>query len=253
MNAGDIIPLQFQPSLVAISFFVAVLGSYFALVCAGRIRESDVVRKEWILGAAVALGGVGIWSMHFIGMTAQVMPFRVTYDLATTVASLVAAIAVSYAAFWFVGRRAFNLTDLLIGGSLAGIGVAVMHYLGMAAVMTQARLDWDVRIVAASVAIAIVAANVALWLAFNLKRRMHRMIAAIVMGVAVCGMHYTGMVAGTIICTAKPVPPSAWALSGADLPYYVAILALGAVMFIWIQIAASAISTGTARAAAERR
>jgi NO-binding membrane sensor protein with MHYT domain len=247
MNPGDLVPLHFSLSLVLVSYVLSVFGSYLALVCAGHIRDEGSANPGWVLFAAVALGGVGVWCMHFIGMTAQKLPFPVRYDLVTTLLSLVAAIVVSAAAFWYVGRREFNLRDLFAGGLLVGAGVAVMHYMGMAAMNTQARLEWDWIIVAISVLIAVVAANVALWLAFNLRRRTHRVLAALVMGLAVCGMHYTGMAAGTVFCTAS-VATSTWpALQGSDLPYYVTVLAFTVLLLIWSQVWVRAmLSTRTA-------
>jgi NO-binding membrane sensor protein with MHYT domain len=149
-----------------------------------------------------------------------------------TLWSLIAAVAVAALALWYVGRQAFSIANLLVGGVIAGIAVAVMHYLGMAAMRMQAMIAWSSGIVVLSVLIAIAAAVVALWLAFKLERRLLRLLAALVMGVAVNGMHYTGMAAGTFICTSASTM-SAADFGGSDLPFIVftlALLVLGAIV-----------------------
>ncbi len=233
MNIGDIIPKQFDTVLVGLSYFIAVLGSYVALECTVRIPQPDGrARLGFVIGGAVALGGVAIWSMHFIGMTALQTAIDVEYQVLPTFVSLVAAIVVSALALWFVGTGAFTFGKLLISGVLTGIGVAVMHYLGMSAMQMGASLRWDMAIVAISVVIAIVAATVALWLAFNLRRSWQRSIAALVMGAAVTGMHYTGMAAGTLVCAAAATNGSS-ALGGNDLSmivFAIALMILGAIV-----------------------
>ncbi len=195
MNPGDIVPLALQPGVVALSFLIAFFGSYVALVAAARIRASaqdGVNVRGFVLIAAVSMGGIGIWGMHFIGMQAQRMPFEVGYALWLTLLSAAVAVAFSGMAFWYVGRQAFSLGRCVVAGVLAGLGVAAMHYIGIGAMRMPAMFLWNVELVALSVAVAMASAIAALWLAFNVQREWQRVAAAAVMGLAVCGMHYTG-------------------------------------------------------------
>lgn len=237
MKIGDILQQQFDISLVLLSFFIAMLGSYVALECAVRIRGRDgKPRFGYVASAAVAIGGVAIWSMHFIGMTALNVAVPVGYDGLITLVSLVAAVVVAGIALWFVGRSEFRWSALLIGGTGTGLGVAVMHYLGMAAMRMPARIVWSTPIVLLSIVIAIVASIVALWLCFNLRSRVLRVAAAAVMAVAVCGMHYTGMVAGTFVCTSLSIELLG-SVRGHDLPFFVfsiALMILGALTIYMI-------------------
>ncbi|GAB3625651.1 signal protein [Pandoraea terrae] len=230
MQPGSVIPLQYGAFLVVLSFIISALGAYVALVSAAHIRgEGGRVHVGYLVVAAIALGGVGIWGMHFIGMAAQRTPFVVSYSLWPTLGSLALAIVVSGFALWYVGRSPFNAFYCLVGGVLGGLGVTGMHYLGMSAVRTQAYFTWDAGLIALSAVIAMVAAAVALWLAFNLRTSMQRGLASLVMAGAVCGMHYTGMRAGTMICTADSPSNSAW-LHGDTLAYAVFAIACVAVL-----------------------
>lgn len=232
MQPGSVVPLYYSEFLVLLSFVISALGAYVALVAASRIRDDDGrVSLGYLSVSALALGGIGIWGMHFIGMAAQRMPFPVSYSLWPTVGSLVLAVVVSGAALWFVARAPYrSILQCTIAGVGAGLGVAGMHYLGMSAVRTQAYFEWDTTIIALSVLIAIVAASVALWLAFHLETSLQRALAALVMAVAVCGMHYTGMRAGTIICTAETRAQVSMRLGGDTLPY--AVFAIACVVLL---------------------
>lgn len=227
MQPGSVIPLQYSEFLVLLSFVISALGAYVALVAASRIRDDDGRISKGYLGvSALALCGIGIWGMHFIGMAAQRMPFPVAYALWPTLGSLLLAVVISGAALWYVARSPYrNAARCIVGGVVGGLGVAGMHYLGMSAVRTQAYFQWDTTIIALSVLIAIVAASVALWLAFHLETSLQRALAALVMAIAVCGMHYTGMRAGTIICTTQTRAQIGMRLQGDTLPYGVFIIA----------------------------
>jgi NO-binding membrane sensor protein with MHYT domain len=181
--------------LVGLSYAVSVLGSFTALQFALGIPLAQNSRQRWgaILAAGTAMGGGAIWAMHFIAMLACGMETQVTYDvLLTTVSALLAIVACSLG-LAIVGSGTFRFMNLLFAGVLMGLGVAGMHYLGMAAMLTSAIVSYDGSIVALSVGIAIVASMAALWLAFNLRGKLQMLGSALVMGVAVCGMHYTGM------------------------------------------------------------
>ncbi|ABE33884.1 diguanylate cyclase domain protein [Paraburkholderia xenovorans LB400] len=188
--------------LVVISFVVATLASYTALDLTGRIflLASPRLRHVWRLGGAAALG-VGIWSMHFIAMLAFSLPIPLGYDFATTAASLGLAIAASYLALHITTREKLTATRLLAGGAVMGCGIAGMHYVGMAAMQMTPGIVYQPAWFAGSLAIAIGASSAALWLARALSdddaRHVvrKRLAAALVMGVAISGMHYAGMAA----------------------------------------------------------
>lgn len=189
--------IQYEPLLVVLSYVISVLGSYTALQLAIAIPQARdrLAALGWVAGAAVALGGGAIWSMHFIAMNAADMGMPVAYDASLTGASLAMAIAASGFGLYVVGRGEGSTNKLLIGGTLTGLGVALMHYTGMAAMIVPAKISYDTTLFNLSLVIAVVAACVALWLAFNLRGNLQRFGSALVMGVAVCGMHYTGMFA----------------------------------------------------------
>jgi len=237
MNPGDIVPLTFSYGLVALSYVIAVAGAYVALVCAARIRSIDAgpMRTGYIVLAAVALGGVGIWSMHFIGMQAQTFPFGLVFGVFPTLSGLLIAIICSGVAFWYVARAPFSTINCIVGGTIAGIGVAAMHYMGVFAMKIPARIDWNVGLVMFSILVAIAAASAALWLAFNIESVRQRVMAAFLMGAAVCGMHYTGTAAGTVICT-TPLAVVPEGLGGMSLPYMTFFLSAGLLLALRLQL-----------------
>jgi PAS domain S-box-containing protein len=181
--------------LVALSFAVASFASYTALDLAGRIRASKGwATAAWLTTAAVSMGG-GIWSMHFIAMLAFLMPMPVGFDVNLTMLSLLLAILVTGGGFYVTAIRRPTAGQLALGGVCMGIGIVTMHYTGMAAMRMAAEIRYDSALVALSVFIAIGAAIAALWLAFRTVAAWQRFLAAIVMGFAISGMHYTGMAA----------------------------------------------------------
>jgi NO-binding membrane sensor protein with MHYT domain len=202
---------------------ISVFGSYTALQLAIAIPQG----RSWgavvgsCIGAATAVGGGAIWSMHFIGMNAADLGIPVAYDPVLTIASLVVAILAPALGLFIVGRSDGGLFNLPLGGVLTGLGVTLMHYTGMAAMIMPARISYDPTLFIASIVIAIVAATVALWLAFNLRGNLQRFGSAFVMGVAVCGMHYTGMYALKLEPTKEAVAAGGIALSPANLAYSV--------------------------------
>ena len=226
MQPGDVVALNFNVGLVTLSFVISALGAYVSLLAASRIRGVDNrAHLGYVAVAAVALGGIGIWGMHFIGMIAQVLPFSIGYSLSSTLISLIVAIIFSGAALWFVGSARFSFKRCVIAGILAGVGVAAMHYIGMGSMRMDAVFEWNAGLVAVSVLIAVVAATAALWLAFNVHDDVPRIGAALVMAVAVCGMHYTGAAAGVIVCTTPRVFHSLQ-LDGGLLPYAVFLMSV---------------------------
>ena len=142
--------------------------------------------------------GVGIWSMHFIGMLAFSLPIDLGYDLTLTLVSLVAAIAASTFALWVACRRALTVRRLLSGAVIMGTGVGAMHYIGMEAMMMLPRIVYHPGWFALSVLVAISASGAALWMTSYVgradsRRWLLKIAAAVVMGCAVVGLHYTGM------------------------------------------------------------
>ena len=225
--------------LVALSISLACLASYAALDLGGRIRGSlGWARRIWLVTAAIAMGG-GIWSMHFVGMLAFIMPMRVSYDLDLTVLSLLVAIAVTGFGFFMIGVRRVGELEFALSGIIMGIGIVAMHYIGMAAMRMPADIRYDPALVALSILIAIAASIAALRLAFRTSIASQRLLSALVMGAAISGMHYTGMLAATF--TADPsmdgvqlapvLAPTDLALAIATTTFVILVLALAAAAF----------------------
>ena len=192
---------HYNPALVALSYVVAALASYAALSLAGRVAASGGrERAAWLIGGACAMG-LGIWSMHFVGMLAFSMSAPVAYNVPTVLASLLVAALASGVALYTAGRAHLRLPRLLFGGLTMGLGVAAMHYTGMAAVRFSGSMGYDPPLVVLSILVAVAASIAALWLAFRLRDGTApgaprlRFVAALVMGGAVVGMHYTGQAA----------------------------------------------------------
>ncbi|MFT4509614.1 putative bifunctional diguanylate cyclase/phosphodiesterase [Caballeronia sp. 15711] len=211
----------YDPWLVVLSLIVAALASYTVLDISARISllETKRQRRAWIAGGAGAMG-LGIWSMHFVGMIAFSLPILLGYDLKITGASLLIAIVVSYFALNIIVGRSMSTRRLVVGGILMGIGIAGMHYAGMAAMRMEPGIIYDPVLFAASIGIAIVASIAALWIARNLSDSSQRYVigkrvgAALVMGIAITGMHYTGMAAAAFplgaICAAANGVNAQW-------------------------------------------
>ena len=160
---------SYSTSLVVISLCVAILASYTALDLAGRIATAKGRAVYlWITGGAVAMG-IGIWSMHFIGMLALRLPFALGFDVAITLFSLLIAVLSSGFALWLVSQPRLPAWQLAFGALVMGAGIASMHYTGMAAMRMTPGIDYDPTLFGASLVIAVVASGAALWIAFNLR------------------------------------------------------------------------------------
>jgi NO-binding membrane sensor protein with MHYT domain len=235
VSVGDVLQVRYDLLMVAASYVVSVLGSYAALSHARYMFKRDgTIAWPMAIGAAVALGGIGIWTMHFMGMMGYRLPLRVVYDGPLTVLSLVAAVLIAGVSLVLTGGRGrFSWPGWAAGSVLAAAGVCVMHYMGMYAMNLRAEMFLDAPKVAASAAIAVSAAAAALWLAFNVTTTTHRWAAALTMGVAVCAMHYTGMSAARFVCiAAQPLP--LWSVGGDNLPTLVfAVSGLVLVLLCW--------------------
>ncbi|MEY9858794.1 NO-binding membrane sensor protein with MHYT domain [Catenulispora sp. GAS73] len=200
----------YGPLTPLLAYFMAFLGSAIGLQSASRARVSaGGSQARWLAMAAIALGGTAIWVMHFIAILGFTVPgVEIRYDPVLTVTSLVAAIAFAAAGLTLVVRRDGDTKALLLGGFITGSGVTGMHYLGMAAMRMTPQVHYNVLVVAASEVVAVVAATAALWFALRVRGLPATIGAAIVMGVAVTGMHYTGMAA--VHVTATAMDPTPW-------------------------------------------
>jgi len=206
---------EYNLYLVAISYFIAVLASFTALEVAGKVMQPTGQTGKWILIGSAAMG-TGIWSMHFVGMEAFSLPISVVYDIPLTVLSWVAAVGVSALALRTLSKLAdrTNLLDpkiIVPAGLLMGLGISIMHYTGMFAMRMSPGIDYNLTLVAGSFLIAASASIVTLVIAVTLRdvtsfgQLAMRGGAALIMGVAITGMHYTGMAAASFapdaICT----------------------------------------------------
>jgi NO-binding membrane sensor protein with MHYT domain len=220
----------FDPLLVALSFAFAVIGSFVALTAAGRVNQRGGRQSlSNIVTVGVALGGIGVWSMHFIGMLALDMDVGSSYSMVDTFVSLLVVIVATSWTVSFAAKSPDNLPRLVIAGVLLGMSVVVMHYLGMFGLKINGYIRWDYGVVVLSIVIAIVAATAALWLAFNSPTLNRRVAAALAMGVAVCAMHYTGMYAAEFVCTTESrnaIPQGTGYISSFRLPTLVIAITL---------------------------
>jgi diguanylate cyclase (GGDEF)-like protein len=187
--------------LVGLSLVVAMVVSYTALRLASRVATSEGSGSRIWLGIGAMSMGVGIWSMHFVGMLAFSLPISLAYDVPTTLASLSVAIVTSGFALAITSGGRLTLRRLAGSAVIMGAGISAMHYMGMAAITIIPGIAYDPLLVTVSILIAIAASFVALWLFFQLRegssrlQQVKRIAAAVVMGLAICGMHYTGMAA----------------------------------------------------------
>jgi PAS domain S-box-containing protein len=186
--------------LVVLSILIAIAASYTGLDLAGRLRAATGwTRRLWLATAAVALGG-GIWAMHFVAMLAFTIPgMTARYDLGLTTLSLMIAVGATGISFAVLNGAARARRLFPLAGLLLGLGVAAMHYVGMAAMRMPAALRYDPAWLAGSIVIAIAASTAALWLALRNSHPWERAGAAIVMGCAIAGMHYSGMRAARFV------------------------------------------------------
>ena len=214
------VEVSWDPRLVALSYLVAVFASYAALDLAGvvSLARRGRSRASWILFGALAMG-LGIWSMHFTGMLAFKTSMPLPYDVPLVIFSALVAVAASALALFVAGRSRMTVGTLLAAGPVMGLGIVGMHYTGMAAMRMPAETSYDPFLIVLSVAIAIGASITALWLSFFLRKDRARVRegwaswaklgGALVMGVAISGMHYTGMAAARYDSTGEAMKGSA--------------------------------------------
>lgn len=188
-----------------IGFLVSMTGSALGLLVTRHARRQSEARRRvlWLCLAAFAIGGTGIWVMHFVAMLGfDIAGAELLYSPVLTVLSALIAVVVVACGLLVMGAGRYSAPKLLVAGLFTGLGVAAMHYTGMAAVSTDVDLRNETSYVIAATVIAIAAATVALWLAWRLERTSSMWLAAAVMALAVNLMHYTGMmgvrVGGTV-------------------------------------------------------
>src|SRR5436190_2807031 len=203
-----------NPALVLLSIVVACIASYAALQLAGRIVALRRIRIPWLLGSAFTMG-IGIWSMHFVAMLAFHVSLPVAYAVDLVIVSALVAIAASLLAFTIVSRPAPRMATLAVASLFMGPAIAGMHYIGMAAMRMPAAIHYDGPLVTLSVVVAVSASLAALWLFVQFRDDwVHpawlKPASAILMGAAVSGMHYTGMMAAHFV----PLPGGAAAGRG---------------------------------------
>lgn len=195
--------VSWDPVLIGISFVVAFIASFIALDSAGKVAISS--RREstfWRLSGGATLG-MGIWSMHFIGMLAMKMSMPINYHFSLTAFSfLIALISATLAINIAISGQTLSTRRLIVATSLLSTGVVTMHYVGMVAIVEHVAIHWQFSLILLSVVIAIIASGIGLWLAFHLRQNtrralINRLIAAQVMALAIASMHYTGMGAAT--------------------------------------------------------
>ena len=187
-----------------VAYLMSCLGCFLGLQCTQRARAMEgAARARWLLLAAVSIGATGIWVMHFIAMLGFTIDNQVIqYNVPVTILSMLIAVGVVAAGLLIVGFGGDGLRPLVLGGTIIGIGVAGMHYMGMYAMRMPDNMHWNVPLVILSVIIAVVAGTAALWAALRLHGGLAATVgASLIMGVAVSGMHYTGMAALHVFST----------------------------------------------------
>lgn len=224
-----------------LAFLVSCMGCGLGLVCTRQARVGPRgSRNRWLILSALSIGGTGIWAMHFVAMLGvTVHGSKVRWDIGLTVLSLAIAIAVVGVGMFMVSYGAPKMRTLLLAGGLTGCGVAAMHYTGMMAMRVQGSIQYDIRLVAASVAIAIAAATAALWITKNVRRAFAMVAAIPVMALAVCGMHYTGMAATTVVLNADAPIPAGAEVSVFTWPLIIWIMACPVVTLATVALAPS--------------
>ncbi|MGH4030935.1 MHYT domain-containing protein [Actinomycetota bacterium Odt1-20B] len=240
MSGGWITPV--------LSYAMAVVGAALGLRCTVRALGAEGrSKRNWLITASVAIGA-GIWTMHFIAMLGYTVDgTAIRYDIPLTLLSLLVAVTVVGAGVFLAGYGSSRVRAVLLGGLGTGLGVAAMHYIGMAAVRLNGSISYDPVVVAVSVLIAVGAATAALWAALAVSGPVVAAGAALVMGLAVSSMHYTGMAAVSVT-----VRQGTEALSGASATAFILPLTVVLGSFLFLTCAFVALSP-TARERAEDR
>jgi len=204
---------HYDPLLVILSVLMAIFSSWMGLQIAGQASVNRAQRSIVLTTGSLALGS-GVWAMHFIGMLAFDLCTRVDYDPVTTIVSLLPSIGASFVALSLIGRKRLGGWALLGGGVLVGAGIGAMHYTGMASMQMSLLLRYDPWMFALSIAVAVVLSTLALWVRFGLRsfsaglnESRLLLVSATVMGMAIAGMHYTGLAAARFVGQVAPGAP----------------------------------------------
>jgi NO-binding membrane sensor protein with MHYT domain len=227
-----------------LAYLMSCVGCFLGLRCATRAQACrGAARARWLFAGALAVATTGIWVMHFIAMLGFTIPGQtIRYNVVITIVSMLIAVVVVGIGMFIVGFSRGGTWPLLAGGTIIGIGVASMHYLGMAAIRVPDSLTYNPALVAASVVIAVVAGIAALWAALRLNTLWSTLVASLIMGVAVSGMHYTGMAALRVqSAPGLAVSTSATASAGAFLlPLILGLCSIGFIFSAVIAVSPTA-------------
>lgn len=219
-----------------LAYAMSCAGSLLGLQCTARARATaGRGRAGWLLLAAVSIGGTGIWVMHFIAMLGfHVQGMEIRYDVGLTLLSALVAVTIVGLGLFIVGVGGARPAALVGGGVITGLGVASMHYLGMAAMNMAGHVGYNGLVVAVSVLIAVVAATTALWFTLRVRGNWVTAGAALVMGLAVSGMHYTGMAAMGVRSDPELGQPSGASAFDFLLPLIIGISVVAMILLVVI-------------------
>jgi NO-binding membrane sensor protein with MHYT domain len=212
-----------------LGYVMSCLGAFLGLRCVTRARaHTGAARARWLVLAAISVGAAGIWSMHFIAMLGFTIPGQtILYNVPITIVSMLIAIVVVGIGLFIVGYGNGGWRPLILGGVIVGVGVATMHYLGMEAMSMMDTMRYNVTLFVLSVVIAIVAGTAALWAGTRVRGIRATIGASLIMGVAVSGMHYTGMAAMHVYPAATMSASSMAAMGGATAISFIVPLLAG--------------------------
>ncbi len=197
--------VTYEPWLVLLSIVMAIQGAYVGLSLAAQIGDMKGIHRRLLLAAAAFSLALAIWTMHFIGMLAMQLWFPIDYLVFPTLLSFLVCVIVVGIAVYAISAGPLTKTRLALSSVLMGVGIFTMHYIGMSALNACTHTLNDPRYVAGSLAIAIAASGLALWLAGSRGKRLPMMLSAVAFGIAVSGMHYTAIGGVTLF----PLPGAA--------------------------------------------
>ncbi len=213
----------YDPILVIFSVIVAIFGAYTCFDLVIRIRKSDqAVNKALLMGAAFAIGG-SIWSMHFVAMLAVHLPIIIRYDLLMTLISGLVSVLMTAVALLIVSTGAYSFKRIVVAGIIMGLGISSMHYVGMAAIRGNCNISYSTLWVVISIGIGMAASTASLRTAMALHGVWRRIVAALVMGISISGVHYTSMAGTTFLAIDKAIEFSQPILSPFSLGLVTAI------------------------------
>jgi NO-binding membrane sensor protein with MHYT domain len=234
----------YGPLTPVLAYLMSCLGSFLGLRCATRARaHQGRSRAGWLLLAGLSIGTTGIWVMHFIAMLGFTIPgMTIHYNVPVTILSMLIAVGIVCVGLLIVGFGGPGYRPLLLAGLVTGLGVASMHYTGMAAMRMSGKVTYDPSLFIASIVIAVVAATAALWAALRLRGIGTTLGAALIMGVAVSGMHYMGMASMRMYAATGSTGMVMGGASGANAESFLLPLVIGISVVAFIVTATIALS-----------